>query len=282
MSVCERAAIQRPKVCIHCLQPVEVAEADHVFPSSWYPDSTPSTVQRWTAPSCSRCNRKLGQLEKDLLVRLVGCLDPKSEAASGLHAKVLRSLGIDTGTLPETEKCHREKLKLRLQSEFIPMADIAGRPGSIPGLGPPGDSSAEWAIPIPFAGLSIMAEKIARGCEYKFNDRKRLVAAPYGVRTLIRPSDFVPEPFASACKLLNFGPGCKIRRLFFIEDHETVWYFLSIWNSLNIHVRIELEIELQKADLGFNKADGITPPDNRGLQISPYLRYLNQPTLEEI
>ena len=270
------------KSCIHCLQPVEAPEADHVFPGSWYPDSTPSTVQRWTAPSCPQCNRKLGQLEKDLLIRLFGCLDPQSEAASGLHAKALRSLGIDSAALSQEEKAHRERLKLRLRSEFIPIANVADLPGAIPGLGPPADSGAQWAIPIPFAGLSIMAEKIGRGCEYKFADRRRFVTPPYGVRTFVRPSGFVPEPFASACKLIDFGPGCKIRRLFFADDPQTVWYFITIWNALNMQVRIELETELQKAELEFKKTEGIIPTDNKGMQISPYLRYLNQKRSEDI
>ena len=85
---------------------------------------------------------------------------------------------------------------------------------------------------------------------------------PYGIRTLVRESDFVPEPFASACKLLDFGPGCKIRRLFFTEDPNTVWYFISIWNTLNMHVRIELETELLKADREFRKCKGIVPSEN--------------------
>lgn len=95
---------------------------------------------------------------------------------------------------------------------------------------------------------------------------------PYGIRTLVRESDFIPEPFAAACKILDFGPGCKIRRLFFTEDPDTVWYFISIWNTLNMHVRIELEAELLKAEQQFRKCKGIVPPENRRMEISPYLR----------
>src|SRR5438876_6386703 len=94
---------KKQRRCIHCLGRTEILEADHVFPDSWYPDSTPSTVQRWTAPSCQECNRKLGQLEKDLLIRMVLCVDPKSEAAAGLATKVFRSLGLDANGLPERE-----------------------------------------------------------------------------------------------------------------------------------------------------------------------------------
>jgi hypothetical protein len=218
----------------------------------------------------------LGQLEKDLLIRLVGSIDPKSEAISGLRSKALRSLGIDADELPETEKAHRDKLRARIRSEFIPYADVAELPGAIPGLGPPADKAGLCVLPIPLAGLSIIAEKLARGCEYRYKNRQRLVRPPYGIRTLVRESDFVPEPFAAARKILDFGPGCKIRRLSFIENPNTVWYFISIWNTLNLHVRIELETELLKAEQQFRRGEGIIPPDNRRMQISPYLRNVNQ------
>jgi hypothetical protein len=78
--------------CIHCLNLTEVLEADQVFPASWY------------APSCPKCNRELGQLERDLLVRLVPCTDPESEATAGLAGRVFRA---------------------RIRSEFIPPAEAA-------------------------------------------------------------------------------------------------------------------------------------------------------------
>jgi hypothetical protein len=267
----------KPVRCIHCLNLAEATEADHVFPASWYPSSTPATVQRWTAPSCPRCNRELGQLEKDLLVRLVLSTPPESEAAAGLASRVFRSLGLDVDGLPEKEKTIRDSLRAKIRSEFIPSAEAAELPGKIPGLGPPdGTLRSTGALPIPWAGLSIIAEKIARGCEFKYKNRRRLIMPPYGIRTLVRESDFVPEPFASACKLLDFGPGCKVRRLFFTEDPNTVWYFISIWNTLNMHVRIELETELLKADREFRKCKGIVPPENHRMEISPYLRNVNQ------
>ncbi|MGA2143829.1 MAG: hypothetical protein ABSH49_02565 [Bryobacteraceae bacterium] len=261
----------KPVRCIHCLNPAGTPEADHVFPASWYPSSTPDTVQRWTAPSCPKCNRELGQLEKDLLIRLVLSTAPGSEAAAGLAARVFRSLGLDVDGLPEKEKAIRDGLRAKIRSEFIPPGEAAELPGKIPGLGPP-DGRSMGALPIPWAGLSIIAEKIARGCEYKYKNRQRLIMPPYGIRTLVRESDFIPEPFAAACKILDFGPGCKIRRLFFTEDPDTVWYFISIWNTLNMHVRIELEAELLKAEQQFRKCKGIVPPENRRMEISPYLR----------
>ncbi len=203
------------------------------------------------------------------------CTNPESEAAAGLAARVFRSLGLDVDGLPEKEKTIRDGLRAKIRSEFISSAEVTELPGKIPGLGPP-DGTSIGALPIPRAGLSIIAEKIARGCEYKYKNRRRLVMPPYGIRTLIRESDFVPEPFASACTILDFGPGCNIRRLFFIEDPNMVWYFISIWNALNIHVRVELESELLKAEQQFRKCEGIVPAENYRFEISSYLRNVNQ------
>ena len=76
-------------------------------------------------------NRKLGQLEKDLLIRLVLSTDPKGDATSGLAAKVFRSLGLDAEGLPEKEKTIRAKLEAELRAEFIPSVEVNELPGKI-------------------------------------------------------------------------------------------------------------------------------------------------------
>ena len=260
--------------CVHCLRQSDAITEDHVPPRSWYPDTTPQNVQRWKVPACPKCNKYLGQLEKDLLVRLALCIDPHSDAASGIGTLALRSLGIGAGELPEQERAHREKLRARVRAEFIPHAESKELPGKIPGLGPPDDQPSEWAIGIPWAGLSIIAEKIARGCEYKL--KNRFIAPPYGLRTYVEESDVVPEPLASAIRVFDFGPGCKIQRLFATEDHNVVLYWITLWRSLCLHVRIDLEVELLKVDQRSRRCEGIAPSESRRMMtISPYLRSVN-------
>src|SRR5690349_12578628 len=106
-----------PGRCVHCLRIVDEIELDHVFPNSWYPDSTPGTVQRWKAPSCPKCNRKHGRLENDLLLRLSMCVDAQKVAAMGLAAKAMRAMGIDVEGLPETEKRIREAIRKKINNE---------------------------------------------------------------------------------------------------------------------------------------------------------------------
>jgi len=263
-----------PQLCIHCLGSCEVPEADHVFPDSWYPDSTPPTVQRWTAPSCPRCNRELGRLERDLLVRMALCLDPHEPASLGLAARVLRSFGLDAEGLSAGEQAKRDQLRLRIRMEIVPKSEAGS--GRIPGLGPPSDDDVE-SIPIPWAGLAIVGEKIARGCEYKYRNRRRFVMPPYAVGVSIRQSGALQEPFASAGRIIDFGPGCQVRRIFFTEDPNTVWYFITIWNALHLHVRIEHHNALAAAQREYRRCEGVLPRPGGAMQVSSYLQYLNIP-----
>ena len=66
-------------------------------------------------PSCPKCNRELGRLEQDLLVRLVLCTNPQSDASAGLAARAFRSMGLDVAVLPSGEKALREKLRQRIR-----------------------------------------------------------------------------------------------------------------------------------------------------------------------
>lgn len=257
--------------CVHCLRFADDITDDHVFPYSWYPESTPATVQRWTVPCCKRCNKELGAMESDLLVRLALCLDPKSEAARGIPEKALRSLGIDAGELTPKEREHREKRRLKLKAELIPLPAVEQAPGAIPGLvrhsGP-----AEFALPIPWAGLSIVAEKIARGCEYKLKSKK-FVEPPYAVRTCVTEPDVVSPLFLSHRKVIDFGPGCQAIRVFAAEDENVVRYRILIWSTLCFHVLFDQEEYFRtELDPKMKPVEGISPEDRKGMRIPPYLR----------
>jgi hypothetical protein len=112
-----------------------------------------------------------------------------------------------------------------------------------------------------------------RGCEYKL--RNRLVEPPYGVRTFVCESDVVPEPYASCAEFFDFGPGCKVRRVFAADDPNVVLYWMSIWDSLYFRVEIDLEDELLKRDQRSSRVEGIDLGENRkAMRIPPYLRNL--------
>ena len=77
-----QATIKRPKSdgrCIHCRETLVETTRDHVFPSSWYPETTPDEVQRWTAPSCERCNGHYGRMEVKRLAMKGSSFDMEGE-----------------------------------------------------------------------------------------------------------------------------------------------------------------------------------------------------------
>jgi hypothetical protein len=266
--------------CVHCLRYTDKKTRDHVFPDSWYPDSTPTTIQRWTVPGCPLCNRKFGELETNMLGRLALCFDPESEATSGLADKVLRSLGLDAGK-DEPDKEHRDNRRAKLRSELLPHSYVAGRPEAIVGnLAPlPGTPEAEQVvIIIPWASFAMMAEKIVRGCEYKVNG-KRYIEHSYGVRILKGDSNMMTPQFivpgaSSNFEVISFGPGCRIVRAFLPENRHIATYHLMIWELLFFDVLINTEeFFASEIDPFVKSADGILPPDGYGtMTVPPYLR----------
>lgn len=257
--------------CVHCLKLTEDITNDHVFPDSWYPDSTPMAVQRWTVPCCRLCNERFGVLESDLLARLALCLDPATDAAKGLSKKAFRSLGIDAGELSPKEREHRENRRLKLVAEFIPRRADERLPGAIPGIAKELDLAGS-VVPIPWAALAIIGEKIARGCEYKVNG-KRFVEPPYGIRVRVSQPDVVESQFLSQRKVIDFGPGCQVLRIFATEDVKVVQYRIQIWGELCLYVHLDHEDYLQSEfDSKRKPLDGLSPNDYKGMRVPSYLR----------
>ena len=81
--------------CVHCLEHVDALTADHLFPRSWYPTTTPITLEKLKFPACGPCNNEYGRLEEDLRLLLAACVDPKSVAAAGIWAKACDSIDPD-------------------------------------------------------------------------------------------------------------------------------------------------------------------------------------------
>lgn len=265
--------ISKEPRCVHCLRYVAKTTADHVFPSSWYPDTTPSTVQRWTVPVCTECNNKHGQLENDLLTRLMLCIDPSLEGVSGLKFKVLRSLGLDIDGLSKAEKERREARRAKIRAELTRDENLLNGPARVPGL--PAHEDSQYGVPIPYAGLSIITEKIVRGAEYKLHGR--YVEPPYKVLTFIHDSDSVPQPFRPFLYSYDLGHGCRIRRLKTIEDANVVRYWITVWGTLHIGAMIDHEDYILRIQRTMPRPEGVIPPSNRGMTIPPYLRQLPVP-----
>jgi hypothetical protein len=166
--------------CVHCLTPLPNKEVskDHVFPSSWYTDDTSPKVQRWTVPSCKKCNGRFGDLEKELFLRLAVCIDPDRAQAAGINRKLLRSFGIGPD-ISDREKEIRRKLRDKILAESTPYTGDE----TLPGLGQHQGFSpeAQSVMPIPADLLFAVLEKIFRGGEYILN-KGRYIEPPHSIK----------------------------------------------------------------------------------------------------
>src|SRR5436189_124511 len=79
------------------------------------------------------------------------------------------AVGIGAGKLSEREKFHRGKHKQKILAEMKSYAEVKGKPGILPGFGFHGGFPEEIqsAIVAPAVSLITVAEKIARGLEFK-------------------------------------------------------------------------------------------------------------------
>jgi hypothetical protein len=221
--------------CIHCGKPVDETTKDHVFPASWYPETTPEDTQRWTAPSCGECNNSLGSIEKKVFNRLILCVDPQKTGAAGLYAKLKRSLGMGVVGLSTKEAEHREKQKMGLMSA-IKAYSPEGSASTLPGLGSHVGFKDEdhSQVRIPADLLLKVYEKIVRGCEYVLADR--IVEEPYKIQIYFVHEDNIPKDLVRGlaspdAEDVHVGPGFRVVRVAAQDNPHTVVYAITLWDS---------------------------------------------------
>lgn len=120
--------------CVHCLADLIEETADHWFPRSWYPSSTPANLEKWTFPSCSKCNGELGAIEDRLKERLALGIDPQAAAGRGVVDSALRAVDPAHGR-DERDRRARAARRAALERELIP-GDQLPMESVLPGLGP--------------------------------------------------------------------------------------------------------------------------------------------------
>jgi hypothetical protein len=235
--------LRRPKSdgrCIHCRQVLVKKTKDHVFPDSWYPQSTPAKVQRWTVPSCGDCNHKYGEMENEVFIPLALCVDPRKIAAAGLSKKALRSLGIGAGELGEDEKRKRRAVRERILKTMKPYSpDI--QPHVIPGMGPHADAPPDEQFQIHFSAnkLHDVLGKVVRGCEYWLT-AGRIVEPPCELTVHFVHDVDVPDvvrvfaPFGP----VYLGPGFRVRHAGAHDEPLAALYEIVLWDTLKFYAVI--------------------------------------------
>jgi len=227
-----------PGNCIYCLDFSENLTWDHVLPLSWYPDSTPENIEKWKVPSCLKCNRELGRIEEDLLLKLGLCLDPQSIASLGISHKVLRSVNSIYGK-NDRDKRIRENKRKKILNEIIHLMEVPDQ-GFFPNFGPSKSliHHGHHAIFIHDELLQPYAEKLVRGMTLIIDGK--LIDKNYCIELYVLKEGGDPQLlylFETHSSLYHRGLGYVVRRLKRNDNHAWIYEFL-IWQKLLFYVMV--------------------------------------------
>jgi len=222
--------------CVHCLKLFEELTADHVFPKSWYPVTTPENIEKWQMPSCGACNNKYGKIEEELGLKFGLCLDPTDHNAIGIANKAMRSIN-PLHAKNDRDFVHRKKRREKVIREVI-KATTAPISAIFPNFGfhPHVDPNEELAILIPKEGLTAIGEKIIRGITWVID--RQYIEQNYEISIFfLRQESEGPilKPILKFGNGYSCGPGILIRRAVCDNDHITGLYLIEIWGKLKMY-----------------------------------------------
>ena len=221
-----------PGPCVHCLAHFDKRTWDHVFPVSWYPDSTPANLERWKFPACHPCNASYGRMEQDLLLRVGLCLDPATVEASGIPASVLRSMD-PSQARDENDARAREALRRRILGEtFIPRPEHMG--AVLPGFGPHPGAEPDVAIGLPAEYVDRLAAKVARGLTYVHTGR--LIGSDYRFNVFVDPRQgaLFEELLDKFGRQYERGPGISVEHAIAHSDPASSIFAFKLWGTLQL------------------------------------------------
>jgi hypothetical protein len=225
-----------PGKCTYCLRHFDKLTWDHVLPLSWYPSSTPHDIAKWKAPACTECNRRLGQVEEDLLLRLGLCLEPQSISALGISHKAIRAISPQFAKDERGRKA-RELKRQKLLGEAIhfetpPQEGFLPHFGPLPWLSYDGyhavlvreDTLRQYAEKL-VRGMALVLDNCLLGPEYKIDLH---VVRQEGDRQMLKLFD-------GRSQLYHRGLGFVIRRM--VREDDQAWmYAIHIWERLRFYV----------------------------------------------
>jgi len=225
--------------CVHCLEHSDHRTWDHVFPVSWYPDSTPQNIAKWKIPSCLKCNQEYGVLEEDLLGRLALCIDPQSEKNKGIVERALRSID-PSSAKGQKDRGSRQAKRQKLQREMLEGHAIPDH-GIYPNLGERWNRPIEEraAISVSASSISRLCEKIVRGITYIADNR--FIEHPYHVNFYALTDDGAlgfEEVFEKFGQLFAREPGIAVRRAVAHEDKISSLYSIEIFGQFKMYATV--------------------------------------------
>lgn len=226
--------------CVHCLADNVVRNWDHVFPRSWYPDSTPPNTSKWIMPTCHKCNSEYGVLEHDMLIRLACCVEPHAAEASGIFKKVLRSMDPSQAS-SEADARSRSARRDKFLAE-VRYGDEIPVEGAYPGLEERWNrpKNQQSAIMIPVSSFKRLTEKIVRGIFYI--EDKMFIESSNSISFYTLHDDGA-KPIAEILDQLgtehSSGPGILIKRAVAPQDNVSSLMSIEIWKTFKMYASVD-------------------------------------------
>lgn len=221
---------------------------DHILPKAWYTTSTPSTIQRWTAPTCVKCNSRMGKREEELLLKMGLATDPNDPEFGEIANRAMRSIQPERASSPRDARIRAAK-RARIMSDM----EIAPRPipssAIVPNFGPtPGhDLKSQGILLIDPKDLEEFAKKIVRGIAYIYDDKTYL--DPSYEWTVKHVADVIPtieEIIAEDGRKAERGPGISVHWSYIRTDRSSRILYFEIfrrWKAYVIHAPPDLAIQ---------------------------------------
>lgn len=232
----------KPGKCVHCLSDPVPRNWDHVFPASWYPDTTTPNLKKWQVPSCINCNRALGAVESEFFVRVALSLDPNNPASRSLVEKALRAVNPKLAR-DAVDRRARIALKDRLFSDMYVEGAIPEN-GIFPNLGERWNRAPDAdlaAIRIPVHSFRRITEKIVRGITYL--DQDKFIEPPYAVEFFALDDNGalpVREYITQHGTTLAHEPGIVVRHAVTPDDEVSALFEVEFWQQFKTYAIVHV------------------------------------------
>lgn len=226
----------KPGKCVHCLCHSDDRNWDHVFPVSWYPDTTPQNYEKWKVPSCRLCNKELGEVESEFFVLVAMCLDPNDPASKSIVQKALRAINPEYAKT-DLDKRARTALARKVRERTMEGHEIPSY-GVYPSLGEKWGrpSGSGIALTIPADSFRRITEKIVRGVT--FLESGRFIEPPHTINFFAlndEGSKQLRDLVDTFGTTLAREPGIIVRRAVLPEDGISALYEIEFWKQFKTH-----------------------------------------------
>jgi hypothetical protein len=193
-------------------------------------------MEKWQAPSCEKCNFRMGEIENRLLVKIGLCVPPFEPESLGIAHKAVRSLKPECGR-NENDAKSRERsrqiiLKEAVDPTTMPLASILPGFGFHSGV----DPSEELGVMVSVSDLEVIGEKLIRGITWIVD--QQYIETDHRIQ-IIFPRDPTSGPFFEDLKrygnLYSLGPALSIIRAVAEGDRQSSIYLIEIWGRLHMY-----------------------------------------------